>query len=129
MIKKHEKMELITKEGIFRPRILDYSTPILETIRDLRTLTKMPRLVTREVVKSNIKMHFREKKIPTSIIGIEEAAGEAKSILGLYESFYQLKKILEEKQNKRNKTQADLLLENEIEEQINATQIRLYYFY
>ena len=50
-IKKYEKMELITKEHIHRPRILEYAKPIQDTIQKLKPLCKINNIVTPNIIK------------------------------------------------------------------------------
>lgn len=99
MIKKYEKMELITKEGIFRPRMLDYAEAIIKVINQLKNLTKIPRILSKDIVKNYIKIEFRNAKIPTSIIGMELATNETNGILELYKSYYKTIKDLNDTKN------------------------------
>ena len=90
VIKKYEKMELITKEGIFRPRVLDYADVILCIVEKLKTLTKINALVNKSIIRNYVKAEFRKRKIPTSIIGEELATREVEGILDVYEAYFKL---------------------------------------
>ena len=69
IIKKYEKMELITKEGIMRPRLLDFADVIIEIEEKLRPLTKYPEILQRSTIANYVKMYCRKLKIPTSMFG------------------------------------------------------------
>lgn len=92
VIKKHEKMELITQEGILRPRILDYAEMILAIVKKLKGLTKINRVVDANMIRNTVKAVAREQKIPMSIIGEQLATQEVQGILKLYENYHQLNK-------------------------------------
>ena len=67
MCRKYEKMELITKEGIMRPRMLDYAHIILEVEAKLRPLTRL-NILNKATIKNFVKKHCRDQKVPTSIV-------------------------------------------------------------
>lgn len=94
MIKKYEKMELITKHGINRPRMLDYAEVIIETVQRLQKLCKLNSVINHDIVRNYIKMGFRKAKIPTSIVGEELATREAMGILKLHLSYHRVMKEL-----------------------------------
>ena len=89
MIKKYEKMELITREGIMKPRILDYAEVILNVENKLRPLSKL-NLLNRNTIKNYVKMHCRNLKIPTSIVGEELMTQEVDGILNLWKSYFKI---------------------------------------
>ena len=61
MFKKYEKMELITKEGIFRPRMLDYAKIILAVTNELKPLCKISSLINSNIIRNYIKLNFKKK--------------------------------------------------------------------
>lgn len=91
MIKKYEKMRLITDEGIFKPRILDYAEVILRVVKRLKPLTKMTSAINIRIVRNFIKMEFRKDKIPTSIVGISLATDETQGVLDLWISYWKMR--------------------------------------
>jgi hypothetical protein len=106
MIKKYQKMELITNEGIFKPRILDYADVILAVIKKLKPLTKLSSIVNHNIVRNYVKMEFRKAKIPTSIVGEELATREVMGMIDLWKSFYRVSKeimSLDKKMSKEDK--------------------------
>lgn len=92
--KKHEKMELITQEGILRPRMLDYSEIILSITKKLKNLTKIDRIIDNNMIKNTVKAVARERRIPMSIMGEELITREIQGVLKLYENFHKLNKRL-----------------------------------
>jgi hypothetical protein len=90
MIKKYEKMELITKHGIMRPRVLDYAEVIQNVIGRLIPLTRHASILNDKIVRNYVKMEMQKAKIPTSIVGIHLASQEASGVIDLYKSFYKL---------------------------------------
>jgi len=92
MMKKYEKMELITKEGIFRPRILDYAESMIEVIEKLKPLTRMTNIINQNIVRNYVKITSRKYKIPLSIIGEELASREIFALLDLYKGFHKISK-------------------------------------
>lgn len=99
MIKKYEKMELITKEGILRPRELDYAEIVLNTINKLKALTRINGVVKQNIIRSYIEMGFREAKMPLSIVGREFATNKAMGILDLYKSRVKIKADIQKIKN------------------------------
>ena len=83
-LKKMEKMDLMNKEGIFRPRMLDNAEVYLKIINELKPLTKLSGVVNDKLIRSYIKMEFRKKKIPLSIVGEVNSTQDVSSILNLY---------------------------------------------
>jgi len=119
MVKKYEKMELITKEGVFKPRVLDYASIILEIVQKLKPLTRLSSLLTRDVVRNHVKLHFSKQKIPTSIVGEELATREACGVLDLYKSYWRINgeiqkqlKIIDSSTSKDKVDQANDHLDN-----------------
>jgi hypothetical protein len=87
--RKFEKMDLILKEGIFRPRVLQYARLIIETTAELEKVAKMGAGLTQQlpnIVRNYIKIKARKHKIPQSIIGEELATREVMGILALYKA-------------------------------------------
>jgi len=89
MCRKYEKMELITKEGIMRPRMLDYAEVIIKVEGKLRPLTRL-NILNKSTIKNFIKKYCREAKIPTSIVGEELMTQEVDGILNLWKSYFKI---------------------------------------
>lgn len=119
MIKKYEKMDLINKEGIFKPRVLDYADVIIKVIQRLQPLCKIRGLVNSNLVRNYIKLEFTNAKIPTSIIGEDLATREALGVLDMFKSQYQLKQEIDKKRNKGQETKQQEKLIETITEGIN----------
>jgi hypothetical protein len=100
MIKKYEKMELITKEGIFKPRILDYAHIILAVVKELVPLTRLTNIINANIIRNYIKIHFRRAKIPTSIVGEELATREVQGLLDVYKAYWQVSKQITDSDKK-----------------------------
>lgn len=81
VIKKHEKMELITREGIFRPRLLDFAEPIKNTVQALRPLTKLCKSIDKDIIRNILIAEIRKAKLVTSIFGDEFETRHAQGIL------------------------------------------------
>jgi hypothetical protein len=130
--RKFEKMDLILKEGIFRPRVLEYASIILEVVTKLKSLTRMSSLINPNIVRNYIKIEYRKTKNIQSIVGEELATREVMGILDLYKSFWQvtkkLKKLDEElRNNKMDKEQYEIENQQALEmkkEVQNAIQIQ-----
>jgi len=119
MIRKYEKMELITKEGILRPRLLEYANVILNVEEKLRELAKLNVLV-KDTVKNYIKMYCRKGGIPTSIIGEELMTQEVIGILSLWKNLNKINKDIKrliEKENfgKEDKEKVQIMKDISIE--------------
>ena len=84
-IKKYEKMELITKEGVLRPRELDYAEAVLNVINNLKGLTKAMN-VDMTTIKSYVEIEFRNLKLVGSIIGIKMASDRVMGVLNLHKA-------------------------------------------
>lgn len=108
-VKKHEKMELITKEGIFRPRELDYAETMNKIIGKLKGLTKLGNVLSKEIVKNYVEMQFRTDKIPTSIVGIELSTQRCMGVLNTYKEMYKLVKQINSLKPEDEHKRADLV--------------------
>lgn len=91
-IKKYEKMDLITKEGIFKPRTLDYADTILAVVNHLRKMTKLGNVVNKNVVKNYCKTELTKAKIPFSIVGLQLSTEEAMGILDIWKAYWKITK-------------------------------------
>lgn len=107
--RKFEKMELILKEGIYRPRTLEYAFAILETINHLKPLVSMTSLVNMNLIKNYIRIEFENCKIPLTILGLELATQEAHGVLDLYKGYYKMIRDIDKELNRR----IDLLRDND----------------
>lgn len=96
VIKKHEKMDLITKEGIFKPRVLQYAGIILDVCNELMDITQYTNL-SKDMIKNFIKMKARKYKIPLSVLGEELITREVSGVLeaqkGISKTQYQIDKL------------------------------------
>lgn len=124
MIKKYEKMELITKEGIFKPRILDYAEAIANAINELQDLTKIPSVLNKDLVKNQVKIEFRNLKIPTSIVGDQLATNEAYGLLKLYESYYKINRDINKINDRRTNPKSKINLTTAQEQIDELTKIK-----
>ena len=87
MAKKYEKMELMNREGIIRPRELDYANITLTVVNKTKGLIKFMNLNQMKLpVSSYVEMEFKKQKIPLSLIGAEIATRRVMSVLTLYKS-------------------------------------------
>jgi hypothetical protein len=112
VVKKYEKMELITKYGIFRPRLLEYAGCILRVVEKLAKITKIHNAVSADIIHNFVKKEYRQEKLPQSIIGEELATREANGILNLHKSLYKLAK-----------QQYDIQANDKIEKEIRDIQL------
>ena len=84
-VKKYEKMELMNREGILRPRELDYAHIVLEVIEKTKGLVElMPLQQIKLPVRSYVEMEFHKQKIPFSMLGIEGTMNRVMGCLTLY---------------------------------------------
>lgn len=95
VVRKTEKMELITKEGIMRPRMLDYAEVIYKTIQELKPLASLQNTLNPNIIRNYIKMNMRKAKIPVSIIGEDLSTREASGTLDLYKSLHKINKDID----------------------------------
>lgn len=91
MIKKYQKMELLTKHGIFRARKLDYAPIILEIAQELIPLTRITNINMRDVIKTELIEKSKRHKIPFSIVGEEWITRDIHGYLQSWKAFYQLR--------------------------------------
>lgn len=128
MIRKHSKMDLLTKHKIFRPRTLDYSELTLKAIEELKKLANIGNFLTKAVIKGKVVSLMRELGIESSVLGEEDATGSVLSTIELYKALSKLKTELEKyKTKKKTVENIDILkaLEEkiiEIEEAIKIVQ-------
>ena len=106
MCRKYEKMELVTKEGIMRPRMLDYAAIIMKVEEELRPLTRMPSILNRNTTRNFVKKYCRTHKIPTSIVGEELMTQEVEGILSLWKSYWSV--IKQQQGLDKQKTKLDI---------------------
>lgn len=90
MVKKYEKMDLVNKEGVTRPRELDYAEVILEIEEKLRPLARIGNVLSKDIIKSYVNITYKRHKIPTSIVGEEITAQRVNAILGLWKAYFKL---------------------------------------
>lgn len=104
MIKKFEKMNLLTEEKIYRERELDYAEVIIKVVDELLPLTKL-NFITRDIVESYCKMYARRYDVPQSIVGARLMSEKVYSILKYWETYWKLNKKLAGLDKKRAKGQ------------------------
>lgn len=97
--RKFEKMDLILKEGIFRPREMKYAGVILEVIEKMRQMAKLG-LTNHDMVRSYVEHTFRMKKLPYSIPGIELSTKRAYGVLTAWKAYFKLLSQINTLQNK-----------------------------
>lgn len=71
-VRKMQKINLLTKEGIFRPRELKYSALIYDIIQRLRPMASYGK-ITKDTIRNHVERAFKEQKIPFSFLGIHFA--------------------------------------------------------
>lgn len=91
MIKKYQKMELITRYNILRPRDLPFAKVILEVVKDLKAMTEYMTLDV-DLVKNYVEMGIRKNNLRASIIGKKLVTDRANGILKVYRSYHRAKK-------------------------------------
>lgn len=91
----------MTKEGVYRPRILLYAKLIQNVIEQLKPLTRRSNLVSQNIIKNHVKIEARKLKIPQSIVGEELATREVKGVIELYEDMYKTEKEIKKLAKKR----------------------------
>lgn len=102
IVKKYEKMDLLNKEGILRPRELDYAEVVLEIAERMRSLMRF-NIISRDNIESNVYIAYRKKKIPVSLEGINEATKKIASILRLWKGYFNLNKEINKLVEKNEK--------------------------
>lgn len=94
MIKKHEKMDMMTKEGIFRPQLLEIAKIVRQTTEELKPLTEISGAINMDIIRNFLKLKARENKVPMSIIGEDLAVRETSGILSLYKNINKIQRQL-----------------------------------
>lgn len=123
--RKFQKMDLILREGIFRPRVLEYAAIIDSVTTRLKPLTKLTSLVTADIVRNYIKMQCRETKTPQSIVGEELATREVLGILKLYKDYWRLNKLIDVYKQNNQDTKEILTMQAEIMNAIKLQEAEL----
>ena len=100
MVKKYQKMDLITKYNILRPRELPYAKVILKVIAQLKGMTQFMILDT-SMIQSYTEIAMREEGLVGSIIGKRRTAERAKAIIDIYKGIYKNRKKEELELNKK----------------------------
>ncbi len=106
MIKKYQKMELITKYNILRPRDLPFAKVIIEVIESLKDMTKyMP--VDVDLVKNYVEMGIRKHKLRASIIGKKLVTDRANGVIKVFRAWHRMERqersLLEDLETKGEK--------------------------
>ena len=103
-VKKYEKMELMNREGVLRPRELDYAYIVLEVIEKTKGLVElMPLSQLRLPVRSYVEMEFHREKIPSSMVGIQMTTERVLSVLTLISTKRSIKLKISDYWHKFNK--------------------------
>lgn len=89
-VKKYEKMDLMNREGILRPRELDYADIMINVMNSLTNLAKIG-ILDRKIIRSYVESEFRKKKIPLSIVGASLTSDRVEGILNMYKNITRLK--------------------------------------
>lgn len=91
MIKKYQKMELITKYNILRPRDLPFAKVIIEVIQSLKNMTRYM-TVDVDLVKNYVEMGIRKHKLRASIIGKKLVTDRANGVIKVYRAWHKMEK-------------------------------------
>ena len=91
-----EEFEKINKMARFNVSV------ILDVSKELKKLAKLG-LLTKNTIKSYIKMHCRKEKIPTSIVGEELMSLEVEGLLGMWKNYYKVCRDIKKTQDKIDK--------------------------
>lgn len=132
IIKKYEKMELLIKEHVLRPRELDYAEVVLNVINKLYKLTKIM-TVDEKLIKNYIEIEFRKLGLVASMVGIKLATDRVNGIIGLYRSVWKteakmmtvVKKMKEKDENQGKINNIEIEYENILKELNNAIKIQI----
>lgn len=112
VIRKFQKMDLVNKEGIMRPRELQWIELQWDIINKFKDLTKHVKLTSGSTIKALINPFLEKRKIPVSILGSRELSDKVMGILKLYEDFHK-------ETNAKNKLKLRLSKGNLNQEEIN----------
>lgn len=93
MCRKFEKMEMLTREKIFKERDLDYAELTLNVVKQLKPLCKV-NILDNKIVESFTRIEARKLDLPFSILGSNIASEKIYSILKLWNAFHKVNKIL-----------------------------------
>lgn len=85
-IRKHQKMDLLVKEGVTRPRDLDYAEMKKNVIKQLTPLTSIGNVLDKNIVKNFVRKETRELRLNHSIVGCELDTNDVYGILKCYMS-------------------------------------------
>lgn len=120
VVRKHQKINMLTESGITKPQVLDYAEMIYKVIQDLKVITKLANTIDLNIVRNTIRTAARDAKIGQSLVGEETAAREAIGVLKLYETYYNLNRKLQNLNPKKFKTQQEQeIQEEQLKEMMN----------
>lgn len=130
--RKFEKMELITREGIFRPRMLDYAPVILSVVEDLKTITKLG-LLNKDIIGNYITNKCHELKIPITVVGHSKMIAEVNGILSMWKSYFSLmakwrhldRKLDNEKIEKEKYQEQTKMIDKMTKDLMNAIELQM----
>jgi len=89
--RKFKKMDLIIKEGIFRPRMLDYAEVILDVVNELSRIVTIG-VLNKDIIGNYIKKVCSDKKIPITLVGQMQLTADVNGILTLFKTITTIKK-------------------------------------
>lgn len=89
---KKQKWDLILKEGIFRPRELEYAAITKAVVNKIKNLIKIG-AANKDVIESYVRREYKIRKIPLTLIGITEATNEVNGHITSWRSLYKIKKM------------------------------------
>ena len=90
MVRKYKKMELITREGIKKPQLLEYAQIILKVVDILKPLARFGNLIDKDTMRNYVRIECRKQRVFTSLIGDELMTKEVNGVLSLYRGFQKI---------------------------------------
>lgn len=91
MVKKIQKIDMLTKEGIYRPRELEYSGVIKKVAERIKPLVSVME-VSKDIVRGYVETELNEQRIPHSILGLMEATNRANGIVDLFKAYEKIRR-------------------------------------
>ena len=128
MIKKYEKMDLLLKHKIMRPRELRYAEAMLNVVKRFSGLTKvMP--IDDKVIKNYLEIEFRKLGIAFSIVGIKLSADRVCGVINLYRSYWRTEgkksKVLKELGGKGEQDERKKIIEKEYDKLLEELKVAI----
>lgn len=101
-IRKYQKMALITKHGVLRPRTLVYAEALFEALHAIKKLCKLGQPIKGEIVRAWVKSSYDKKRLAYSIVGIELGRQEIQAIVDQYVEYYKIQRQVKDLKLKLN---------------------------